>query len=265
VSTWVLLRGLTREAGHWGAFPTMLRERLPEGDRVIAIDLPGNGRRNRERSPTRIEDYVDDCRRQLRALGVAMPVHVVAMSLGAMVTADWASRHPEELAGCALVNTSLRPFSPWYRRLRPANYGALLGVIWPRSRPRAREQTILQLTTRHPADAAGTVDAWIALRESRPVRGANALRQLWAAMRYRASAEPPAVPLLVISSRCDGLVDVRCSQRLAHVWRAPIVEHPTAGHDLPLDDGRWVADQVARWAAALTCGRSPDAARCSSA
>lgn len=265
MSTWVLLRGLTREAGHWGAFPAVLRERLPEGDRVIAIDLPGNGRLNHQRSPIRIEAYVDDCRRQLRALGVATPVHVVAMSLGAMVAADWASRHPAELAGCVLVNTSLRPFSPWYRRLRPANYRALLGVIWPGSSPRAREQTILRLTTRHPLDAAGTVDAWTALREARPVSGANALRQLCAAMRYRASTEVPAVPLLVLSSRCDGLVDVRCSQRLARAWRVPIVEHPTTGHDLPLDDGPWTADRISRWAAALSCDRPPDAARCSSA
>ena len=268
MSTWVLLRGLTREAGHWGAFPAMLRERLPEGDHVIAIDLPGNGLLNRERSPARIEAYVDDCRRQLRALGVAMPVQVVAMSLGAMVTADWASRHPEELAGCVLINTSLRPFSPWYRRLRPANYGALLGVMWPGSGPRARERTILRLTTRHPAEADRTLDDWVALRESHPVQAANALRQLWAAMRYRASAKAPAVPLLVLSSRRDGLVDMRCSQGLARVWRAPIFEHPTAGHDLPLDDGAWVADQVSRWAgtpAALTFDRPQDAARCSSA
>ena len=264
MSTWVLLRGLTREAGHWGAFPALLQGRLPEGDRVIAIDLPGNGRLNHERSPARIEAYVDDCRRQLRVLGVQAPVHVVAMSLGAMVTAHWASRHPAELAGCVLVNTSLRPFSPWYRRLRPANYGALLGVMCGRS-PRAREETILRLTTRHPPDAAGTALAWAALREAHPVSGANALRQLCAAMRYRASAQAPEVPLLVLSSRCDGLVDVRCSQRLARAWRAPIIEHPTAGHDLPLDDGAWAADRISRWAATLTRDRPPGAVRCSSA
>lgn len=265
MTTWVLLRGLTREIGHWGTFPAMLHDHLPEGSRVIAIDLPGNGRLNGERSPARIEAYVDDCRAQLRALGVATPVHVVAMSLGAMVTADWASRHPGELAACVLVNTSLRPFSPWYRRLRPANFGALFRVMWPGSSARLRERIILRITTRHPADADRTVDAWTALRKSRPVSGSNALRQLWAAMRYRASAEAPAVPLLVLSSQCDGLVDVRCSQRLANAWHVPIALHPTAGHDLPLDDGAWVAGQVAQWAAALTCGRPPDAGRCSSA
>jgi hypothetical protein len=27
----------------------------------------------------------------------------------------------------------------------------------------------------------------------------------------------------------------------------PIAEHPTAGHDLPLDDGTWAAEQAARF------------------
>ena len=72
------------------------------------------------------------------------------MSLGGMVAVDWARRHPDELAACVLVNTSLRPFSPWYRRLRPANYPALLGFLRPWLSDRQREQTILRITSRHP-------------------------------------------------------------------------------------------------------------------
>ena len=41
-STWVLLRGLTRESGHWGVLPALLAERLPHA-RVLTIDLPGAG------------------------------------------------------------------------------------------------------------------------------------------------------------------------------------------------------------------------------
>jgi pimeloyl-ACP methyl ester carboxylesterase len=269
-TTWVLLRGLTRETGHWGAFPAMLGERLP-GARILAIDLSGNGRLNGERSPTRIEGYVDSCRAQLAALGIDTPVHLLAMSLGAMVAVDWARRHPEELAACALVNTSLRPFSPWYHRLQPANYGALLGLLRPGQGHRAREETILRLTSRHLRPGAGIVDAWAALRKAHPVSATNALRQLLAAMRYRAPPQAPAVPLLVLTSRCDGLVDARCSRSVAQAWEADIVEHPSAGHDLPLDDGPWVARQVAEWAASLgrgspaTAGRSPAAARSPSA
>jgi hypothetical protein len=52
--------------------------------------------------------------------------------------------------------------------------------------------------------------------------------------------------MLVLSSAGDQLVDPRCSPR----WRArqvPHAAHPDAGHDLPLDDGAWVAGQVAGW------------------
>ena len=247
MNTWVLLRGLTRESGHWGAFPDMLRARLP-GARVLAIDLPGNGRLNQERSPASIEATMQACRQQMTASGHAPPFHLLAMSLGAMVAVEWACRHPEELAGCVLINTSLRPFSRWYQRLRPANYAALLGVMAGARSSRQREQTVLRLTSRHKAADARVVDEWTALRDARPVSGVNALRQLLAAARYQAPVDAPPVPLLVLASRRDALVNAECSRQLARQWNAAILEHPTAGHDLPLDDGPWVVEHVARWA-----------------
>lgn len=248
MSTWILLRGLARESGHWGDFPALLQSRLP-GARIVALDLPGNGRLNQARSPARIEATMESCRQQLQVLAIEPPFHLLAMSLGAMVAVDWAAKHPQELAGCVLINTSLRPFSPWYRRLRPANYGALLGLLFARHAARRREQTILRLTSRHLQADAPVIDRWTALREARPVSPSNAVRQLLAATRYRAPAQAPALPLLALASARDALVDVRCSQQLARQWGIELVEHPTAGHDLPLDDGPWLAEQVGRWAA----------------
>jgi len=41
---------------------------------------------------------------------------------------------------------------------------------------------------------------------------------------------------------------VWCSPRaLALQWGATLRVHGTAGHDLSLDDGPWVAEQVRRW------------------
>jgi hypothetical protein len=34
---------------------------------------------------------------------------------------------------------------------------------------------------------------------------------------------------------------------LAGAWGAALRVHPTAGHDLPLDDGGWVAEQISTW------------------
>lgn len=249
-TTWVLLRGLTRETGHWGGFPALLRAQQPQC-RVVAIDLPGNGRLHGEASPTRIEATLEHCRAQLSARSIDGPVHLLAMSMGAMVAVEWAARQPHELAGCVLINTSLRPFSPWFHRLRPANYAALLGLaLWPQP-DRNRERTVLRLTSRHHVDDDTVIDAWTALREAHPVSALNAVRQLLAAARYRAPALAPAVPMLVLTSIRDGLVDSSCSQRLARRWGVEIATHPTAGHDLPLDDGHWTAAHATRWAQAI--------------
>ena len=257
MTTWILLRGLTRESAHWGRFPQTLRERLP-GAEVISLDLPGNGQLNAQPSPVHIEAMTQSCLRQLHALGIAPPWHLLAMSLGAMVAVDWAVRHPQSLAGAVLVNTSLRPFSPWYHRLRPANYAALLALTL-RHGSRRREQTILRLTSRHLPTSDAVVDEWTQVREARPVSAANTLRQLAAAARYRAPNQAPGVPLLALAGRCDALVDPRCSRELARRWGTDLVEHPSAGHDLPLDDGPWVADQVGRWLRRLEAQRAAPA------
>jgi alpha-beta hydrolase superfamily lysophospholipase len=259
MNTWVLLRGLARESGHWGTFAGLLQHRHPDA-RIVALDLPGNGSFNDRVSPTRIEAMTPWCRDRLRSQGFEPPYRLLAMSMGAMVAVEWAARVPQELAGCVLINTSLRPFSPWYRRLRPVNYAALLALALAPDLGDGHERTILQLTSRNPDAAAAVLDDWTHLRRTRPVSVANALRQLLAAARYRAPATPPAVPLLVLTSRGDRLVDSRCSQELARRWCADIAVHPSAGHDLTLDDAAWVADQIDRWLPALPLSTGAHAA-----
>lgn len=245
MSTWILLRGLTRERAHWGDFPGLLHQGLADAH-VVALDLPGNGALNRLESPARIEEMTQWCRDQVSRLGLEPPFRLLAMSMGAMVAVDWAQTDPGAIAGCVLINTSLRPFDAWYRRLRPSNYGALLRLALLAPSDAWAETTVMRLTSRHPA-AAAVLPAWIQLRKSRPVSRRNALRQLVAAARYRAPGTPPAVPLLVLASRLDALVDARCSLRLAERWQAALAVHPDAGHDLPLDDGPWVVAQIAKW------------------
>lgn len=250
MSTWVLLRGLTRESRHWGEFPALLQAQLGSAQGVT-LDLPGNGELHLQPSPTSVPAMAAACRALLRERGLPPPYHLLAMSLGAMVALAWAHQHPGELHGCVLINTSLRTFSPWYQRLRPRNYGAVLGMVVSRDAA-ANERTVLEMTTRHPTvDRTALLAQWIRWRNENPVSRANALRQLWAAARFSAPRAAPHVPLLVLVSAADGLVDPRCSQRLAQAWGAPMRKHPTAGHDLPLDDGVWVAREVAAWAATL--------------
>ncbi|MDD3325571.1 MAG: alpha/beta hydrolase [Zoogloea sp.] len=245
--TWLLLRGLTREAGHWGRFPQQLQAALP-GARILAIDLPGNGTLHRHPSPTSIPEMVAACRGELAARGVTGPVHVVAMSLGAMVSVAWAAAYPEELCGCVLINSSLRGISPMRQRLQPRSWLSLLSVPLRRT-AHGREAVVLRLTSRRAPPAA--LDEWAELARQRPVSTWNALRQLLAAARFQAPALPPAVPMLVLCGGRDALVSPECSLALARRWDLPVHLHPNAGHDLPLDDSAWVTNRIRDWAATL--------------
>lgn len=254
--TWLLLRGLTREAGHWGDFPRLLQAALPAA-RILAIDLPGNGMLHRQPSPASIPAMVAACRAELATRGVAGPVHVVAMSLGAMVAVAWAAAHPSELAGCVLINSSLRGINPVHQRLQPTSWLPLLSVPLKRT-ARAKEAVILRLTSRRAPPEV--LDDWERLARRHPVSTTNALRQLLAAARFRAPASPPSVPMLVLCGGRDALVSPECSLALARRWDLPAHLHPDAGHDLPLDDGAWVAERIRDWAASQDPAR-PQAAQ----
>lgn len=250
---WIFLRGLTREQRHWGDFPDHFRAANP-GAEIVTPDLPGNGERWRERSPTDIRGMVDRCRGALALGGIARPFGIVALSLGAMVASDWLRAYPGEVRAAVLISTSLRPFSPFYQRLRPRSYPSLLRLLLPGMDARRREQEILRLTScRHGDDAALLAD-WSRWRRERPVSRLNAVRQLLAASRYRAVPQRPSVPVLLLAGGGDRLVDPRCSARLAAAWQLPLKTHPWAGHDLPLDDPHWVAETISAWCREIDAG-----------
>ena len=265
MSTWILLRGLSRESRHWGVFPEIFRREFvrtkadddlpvlptPTDLTILTPDLPGNGRRNREGSPLRVEDMAEMLRAELAAQGMSPPYHLLAMSLGAMVAVAWAQRHPEEISAAVLINTSLRPFNPFYQRLRPHNYLRLLSLMTVGGSDLDWENTIYELTSRRPEQRAETVRHWLALRQQNPVSKRNVLRQLVAAARFRAPPQRPQVPLLILGSARDALVDSACSRQLSRQWGTAYAEHRDAGHDLPLDEGQWVAHTVVDWLATL--------------
>ena len=246
MTTWIFLRGLTRESRHWGDFPEMFRHAIP-GAQVHTPDLTGNGVLHAQLSPLRVEDMMECCRAQLIAQSIPPPYRLLAMSLGAMVAVAWADRYPDEVLGCVLINTSLRPFSPFYRRLKPGNYPRVLKLALLGGSGLAWESTILEMTSRHTTQPAAVLKNWVAYRRERPVSARNAICQLLAAMRYRAPVRKLAPPVLVLMSQHDALVDVSCSRQLALRWNVTFAEHPTTGHDLPLDDSSWVIRKVMQW------------------
>ena len=246
MTTWVLLRGLTRETRHWGPLPQRLALRLG-GAAVVALELPGNGARHRERSPDSVEQMVAACRQSLVDAGHEPPYVLMGLSLGAMVATAWTHSQPDELEGVVLINGSSRALSPWHRRLRWQSIPSVLRIFATRDAA-ARERLVLRLTARHPPlRYADLVADWAAWWREHPVEPRNALRQWLAAARFTGRSTRPPMPVLVLASEGDALVDPRCSKQLAKAWRAELRVHPTAGHDLPLDAPDWVVEQTARW------------------
>jgi pimeloyl-ACP methyl ester carboxylesterase len=247
-STWVLLRGLMRESRHWGEFPMQFQNGM-DAQNVVTLDFPGNGNLYAQASSNTVAEMANHCRTQLKQLGYAPPYRVLALSLGAMVAVEWSRLHPVELERMVLINTSLAPYSPFYQRLRPANYPALFRFLLSGSVAQ-REKLILRLTStqdRTELQREKLLEHWTSYARECPVTRANILRQLQAAMSYRAAPTTPAVPVLLLAGQNDQLVNVKCSITLAQQWGCAIKLHPTAGHDLPLDDGFWVAQQVKKW------------------
>ena len=241
--TWIFLRGLTRSSAHWAGFITEFETALSV--RVIALDLPGNGALWQARSPGTVGDMAQWCQQELQRRGIDGPVGVLGMSLGAMVAAQWALQQPQALRELVLINTSMRPFNPFWQRLRPASLWCLGKLALRRATPQHMEREILRLTSNHARH--DVLQAWCDERVQHPVSGRNALHQLLAAARYRAPAQGPRVPTLVLAGEHDRLVAVQCSQVLAAQWHTALRLHPTAGHDLSLDAGPWVAATIRQW------------------
>jgi pimeloyl-ACP methyl ester carboxylesterase len=250
MTTWVLLRGLMRESRHWGDFPIRFQETLGV-EKVVMLDFPGNGSEHALASECSVEAMAQYCHDQLHRLGIAPPYRVLALSLGAMVAVEWGKQHPEEIERLVLINTSLAPQNPFYQRLRPANYPAFLQQVIFGSKAQ-RERMILRVTSNIGKSQLGEeqlLAQWVDYAQDAPVSLINVLRQLYAAAKYRAASTRSCVPVLLLAGLKDRLVDARCSRTIAKQWGCELIEHESAGHDLPLDDGVWVAERVREWLA----------------
>ena len=236
----VLIRGLLREARHWGGFPEVLQKQYPDA-LILTPDIPGNGCLNQLTSPDTIVGMTDALRKLIPG---HCPVRLIALSMGGMVAIDWMNRYPDEVSSAVLINTSLRNISPFYQRLRWQNYHKIIQFLF--TSKRQREQLILGLTSNVQSHDNELITHWQQWQQKNPVSNASAKNQLLAAATF-SICSIPAQPILIISSAADRLVDYRCSLKLQQSWHKDYRQHNTAGHDLPLDDPHWVVAMISQW------------------
>jgi pimeloyl-ACP methyl ester carboxylesterase len=245
---WILLRGLARESGHWGAFIPLLQSTFPDAQ-VTQLDLPGTGCFHQETSPGTIKAITDTVRCYALANGfIQQPVTILALSLGAMVAWEWMRSYPEDINGATLMNTSFADLSPFYQRLRWQSYRNFVALTMMRD-VHNRESGLLQLVSNRRDQDEQITLAWEKIQNERPMSLKNSFRQIIAAATYRPGDTKPEQPILLLNGQGDRLVAPACSEAIHKKWNLELRRHLWAGHDLTLDDGAWVTLQLQDWVA----------------
>jgi pimeloyl-ACP methyl ester carboxylesterase len=246
---WLILRGLVREQRHWGnykqEFESFLRNTDPESQ-VHTLDFPGFGTEIARASPFSIDEIVDDLRARWQTLKAESEEtwSLLAVSLGGMVAMNWTSRYPNDFKRLVLINSSATGLSPLHKRMKPTNYPRVLSLFLEGDLA-SRERKILEMTTNLKGEALqnrAKAHAGFALK----VRKKDAFAQILAALRFK-TPKVISVPMLVVGGKGDQLVDVSCSERIAQQFKGTLVTHPTANHDLALDEPNWLMEQILNW------------------
>lgn len=240
MTRWLLLRGLSREKRHWERFPHVFAESL--GVQVECLDAPGFGTEFERTSPTSISAITDDIRSRLDRGSDTWSL--LSISLGGMIGLDWCARYPGDFERAVIINSSTAATPVWQRFLPSSIPNLVLG------RFRAdvpRERAILAQTANNPdLDLDALSQRWAGYLQTQRPSSASIARQITAAIAFRMPKRIDT-PLLVLTSANDRLVSSSASSTIANTFGAPLAVHTSAGHDLPLDDGAWIAEQVRRW------------------
>ena len=242
----ILLRGLAREAAHWHSFPEQLQAALGAQCQLHLIDFPGCGKYYQRPALHSIDAMTGHARNEGNVpavLASGEPVFIIGISMGGMVALDWAQRFPQEIKGIVLINSSAGD-QPLFWRLQPAAWpNVLLALLLP---ARQREARVLRMVSNDSAAYQKNLQQWLDIQQQRPITRVTILKMLRAAANFRPRKEC-SVKGLVLTSRGDRMVAPRASEAIAQTFQWPLIDHPHAGHDLPMDDARWVVQELQRW------------------
>ncbi len=240
----ILLRGLGREQAHWMGIAEKISALYPD-IRILPMDITGNGVFYQQASDTSVFKMREKLSERLnQEYPGVKSFALIAISMGGMIATEWAKAEPDKVKCLVLINSSFSGISPFYKRLKWQNYWKLIKATL--GSVKVKEELIFSLTTNLINDVQTkkrVIDIWIEIAKYRPVSLINFIRQLIAAANYQL----PLIkkPILVLACKQDRLVDYTSSLKLIkRCEQAEIKIHPTAGHDLPLDDPDWLIEQI---------------------
>ena len=240
------------ESYHWWDFLPRLQN-LYKNDQFSAVDILGNGQFCSAKTPLSIKKNISALQNQINFEGRKI---IIGFSLGGILALEWARNHPEEVEAIILINCSSRD-SAFYKRLK---LSAIYNIIKMglKTNLSVREQNILQMTTNglDSNQLKEIASDWGNRSQQFPVKSINFFRQLVLA-GFMKKNNQPTVPTLILCSEKDKVVSSDCSKTIAKKWNCPVMTHPTAGHDLTLEDPDWVIDQINQFITNLKLSQIP--------
>jgi pimeloyl-ACP methyl ester carboxylesterase len=249
MAKWIILRGLGRESAHWLEFGELLSR---NSEQVMSLDLPGAGLRNKEKSPITISGITEKVRSEFleKKNEFEKDWNLLGISLGGMVALDWVARYPYDFQNLVVINTSSKDTGPIWQRLTAFGWYKMIQAMAMRDL-RQREKAILEMVSNLRKNDHALLDQLVEIAKGRPISTENLARQLMASANFMAP-EKVKIPTLILASLKDHMVDVRCSKMLAEHLGAQIKFHPDAGHELTMDDPRWVMERLEEFVGSRT-------------
>jgi pimeloyl-ACP methyl ester carboxylesterase len=231
----VLLHGLSGHARTWDAFAEAMTDRY----RVLALDQRGHGETAwAPADKYTVADMADDLEAFVKAMGLK-DFHLLGLSMGGMVTMEYAGRRPAELARCVIVDIGPELVAAGSSRIRSgiattdvfdskdAAFAAACAAnpIPPEAHHRHRvDNNLMRLE-----------DGRWTFRYDRAFRTGQALRPRDPATAWRSCAQI-AVPTLVMRGELSDIFSPEIGQRMIEtIPDARYVEVAGSGHPIPLD------------------------------
>ncbi len=231
----VLLHGLTGHARSWDSFAEAMTDRY----RVLALDQRGHGETAwAPADQYGIEQMADDLAAFVKAMGLK-DFHLLGLSMGGMVTMEYAGRRPPELARCAIIDIGPEIIAAGSSRIqsgirtsdvfdsKDAAFAAARAVntIPPEAHHRQRSD----------ANMMRLEDGRWTYRYDRAFRTGSALRPRNPEQAWKSCAEI-AVPTLVMRGELSDILSPQIGKKMIEVIAdARYVEVAGSSHPIPLD------------------------------
>jgi pimeloyl-ACP methyl ester carboxylesterase len=238
-----LITGMMRSMTNWKVPIDILKAKFPDFE-IIPLDVPGMGIHHGLTSPFSIDKNVEFLKKRFEANKGDLNV-MLGFSLGGMIASKWTQIYPDDIHGAILVNTSFTHLQNPFLRMKPKILPAMIRAFFAKGHQ--REKLLYSAICNDRVNEDEKLKSWQADQVKYPVKSSNVFRQLIAGLTFKSIDLKLELPVLVLRSPCDHLVNAKCSSNIAHNFETQVASHDLGGHDILNDDPEWVVNEIDAW------------------